>query len=145
MAAAMALITESSTDFAAVVIWSSLTVVYRYSSASKTSTSRDHDGRDCVPIDATCAAIIITAGIAWLILIDRMAHPHRCSLLRLDLRRCGDWGAAISFGRERKRDAITHFVCAAAIIILGWRGAAASFFINAENLFCCDAPFHFGR
>jgi hypothetical protein len=140
MAAAMALITESSTDFAAVVIWSSLTVVYRYSSASKTSTSRD-----CVPIVANCAAIIITAGIAWLILIDRMAHPHRYSLLRLDLRRCGDWGAAISFGRERKRDAINHFVCAAAIIILGWRGAAASFFINAENLFCCDAPFHFGR
>jgi hypothetical protein len=74
-----------------------------------------------------------------------MAHPHRYSLLRLDLRRCGDWGAAISFGRERKRDAITHFVCAAAIIILGWRGAAASFSINAEILFCCDAPFHFGR
>jgi hypothetical protein len=138
MAAAMALITESSTDFAAVVIWSSLTVVYRYSSASKTSTSRD-----CVPIDANCAAIIITAGIAWLILIDHADTAY--SLLMLDLRRCGDWGAAISFGRERKRDAINHFVCAAAIIILGWRGAAASFFINAENLFCCDAPFHFGR
>jgi hypothetical protein len=138
MAAAMALITESSTDFAAVVIWSSLTVVYRYSSASKTSTSRD-----CVPIVANCAAIIITAGIAWLILIDHADTAY--SLLMLDLRRCGDWGAAISFGRERKRDAITHFVCAAAIIILGWRGAAASFSINAEILFCCDAPFHFGR
>jgi hypothetical protein len=138
MAAAMALITESSTDFAAVVIWSSLTVVYRYSSASKTSTSRD-----CVPIDANCAAIIITAGIAWLILIDHADTAY--SLLMLDLRRCGDWGAAISFGRERKRDAINHFVCAAAIIILGWRGAAASFSINAEILFCCDAPFHFGR
>jgi hypothetical protein len=141
MAAAMAVNTESSTDFAAVVIWSSLTDVYRYSSASKTSTSQD--GRDCVPIDANCAAIIITAGIAWLILIDHAATAY--SLLRLGLRRCGDWGAAISFGRERKRDAINHFVCAAAIILLGWRGAAASVFIKAEILFCCDAPFHFGR